>query len=183
MRAVAIDDGGRMDAETAASVRSHGHEAVVVPASSGGDVLTGEGLAEDLGFVIDDETATETLCCTTANLLSTEAVAGVRHHVALPVRQSRMLFSAIRSTQLCESAGDMADATTEDRAVWAAPADIRPVSYDEVATPVARTACFSPLHGVRLRSLPSSTYQALKAFLPSRTRAYCLSCGAHHEHE
>lgn len=183
MRAVAIDDGGRMDTENAASVRSHEHEAVVVPAASGGDVLTGEGLSEDLGFVIDDEAVTETLCRTMANLLSTEVVAGVRHHVALPVRQSRMPFSTIRSTQLFESAGDMADASTEDTAVWAAPADIRPVSYDEVATSVAPTACFSPLHGVRLRSLPSSTYQALRAFLPSRTRAYCLSCGAHHEHQ
>ncbi|MFE6800073.1 hypothetical protein ACFVEN_00065 [Streptomyces sp. NPDC057681] len=183
MRAVAIDDGGRMDAESAASVRSHGHEAVAVPASSGGDVLTGDGLSEDLGFVIDDEAVTVTLRRTTANLLSTEAVAGVRHHVALPVRQSRMPFSTIRSTQLFESAGDLADAATEDRAVWATPADIRPVSYDEVATSVAHTACFSPLHGVRLRSLPSSTYQALREFLPSRTWAYCLSCGAHHEHE
>ncbi|MFD5794886.1 hypothetical protein ACFWIO_15310 [Streptomyces diastatochromogenes] len=107
MRVVVVDDGGRMGAETAASVRSHRHEAVVVSASSGGDVLAGEDLSEalencsavidlsgppplddgmfteDFGFVIDDEAVTEALCRSTANVLSAEAAAGVQHHVAL----------------------------------------------------------------------------------------------------
>ncbi|MET8329446.1 SDR family oxidoreductase [Streptomyces sp. NPDC005181] len=195
MKIVVVDDDGPMGVETAARVRDHGHEAVLVSASSGVNVLTGEGLAEaledcsvvidlsgppslddgtltaDFGLVIDDETVMQTLCHSTANLLSAEAAAGVKHHVALSVvgverlkkrgyfralqaqeamiRQSRMPHSVIRAAQLFESASDIADAATEDWIIWVAPAQIRPVSCAEVATLIAHTAVFSPLFGVR----------------------------------
>lgn len=195
MKIVVVDDGGPMGVETAAGVRDHGHEAVLVSASSGVDVVTGEGLSEaledcsvvidlsgppslddgilmeDLGLVIDEAAVIETLCRSTANLLSAEAAAGVKHHVALSVvgverlekrgyfralqaqeamiRQSGMPYSIIRATQLFESAGDIGDAATEDWIIWVAPAQIQPVSCAEVATLIAHTAVSSPLFGVR----------------------------------
>ncbi|WP_405623732.1 SDR family oxidoreductase [Streptomyces sp. NBC_00076] len=195
MKVALIDDGGPMGVETAAGVRAHGHEAVVVSAAAGVDVLTGEGLSrvlegcsvvidlsgppsiadgtltEAFGLVIDDETVTQRLCLSTANLLAAEADAGLGHHVALSVvgverlkdrgyfralhaqetmiRQSRTPYSIIRSTQLFESADDIADSAAEHGITWLAPAQIRPVSCAEAAVLVAHTAVFNPLLGVR----------------------------------
>jgi len=195
MRVAVVDDGGPVGAATAAGVRAHGHEAFVVSASSGVDVLTGDGLSEalqdcsavidllgrsplntgtvseDLGFVVDVEAFTGTLCRATANLLAAEAAAGVRHHVALSevgverltdtgyfpalaaretlIRQSGLPYSVIRATQLFESALDIAESATEDEAVWVTPVPARPVAGADVAAFVAHTAVFAPLQGVR----------------------------------
>lgn len=194
MKVVVIDDAGPMGVETAVRVREHGHEAVLVSPSTGVNVVTGEGLSEALegcsvvidlsgppsladgiltenGLLIDDDAVMKTLCCSTANLLSAEAAADVKHHVALSVvgverlkehgyfralqareamiRQSQMPYSVIRATQLFESAGDIADAATEDWIIWVAAVQIQPVSCAEVATLLAHTAAFRPLFGVR----------------------------------
>ncbi|WP_123979111.1 SDR family oxidoreductase [Streptomyces sp. Ag109_O5-1] len=195
MQVVVIGGGGSIGIETVAGVKEHGNEAELVSASSGVDILTGEGLSEalencsvlvdlsgppslgdgvlteDCGLVIDEEAVTQTLCRSTANLLSAAAAAGVNHYVALSVvgvdrlresgyfralyakealiRQSRMPYSIIRATQLFESAADIAEAATEDWIIWVAPVQIRPVSSAEVATLVAHTASSRPLLGVR----------------------------------
>ncbi|MEU9343209.1 NAD(P)H-binding protein [Streptomyces sp. NPDC048278] len=195
MKVVVIDDAGSTGVATVAGITGHGNEACLVSASSGVDIRTGEGLpealencsvlvdltgppslddgvrTEDSGLVIDEEAVMETLCRSTANLLSAAAAAGVKHYVALSVvgvdrlresgyfralyakesliRQDRIPYSIIRATQLFESAGDIAEAATEDWSVWVAPVLIRPVSCADVATLVAHTASFRPLLGVR----------------------------------
>ncbi|WP_217551822.1 SDR family oxidoreductase [Streptomyces sp. GbtcB6] len=195
MKVVVIDDGGSTGVETVARVNAHGNDANLVSASSGVNLLTGEGLSEaledcsvvvdlsgppslddgvlteDFGLVIDEEAVLQTLCRSTTNLASAAAAAGVEHYVALSVvgvdrlskggcfralyakealiRQSRMPYSIIRATQLFESAGDIADAATEDWIIWVAPVQIRPVSCAEVAALVAHTASSRPLLGVR----------------------------------
>jgi uncharacterized protein YbjT (DUF2867 family) len=195
MKVVVIDAGGSTGAEIVARVNEHGNEADLLSASSGVNILTGEGLpealencsvvvdlsgppslddgvlTEDFGLVIDEEAVMQTLCRSTTNLVSAAAAAGVKHYVALSVvgvdrlresgyfralyakealiRQSRIPYSIIRTTQLFESAGDIAEAATEDWSIWVAPVQIRPVSCADVATLVAHTASFRPLLGVR----------------------------------
>ncbi|GAA1714199.1 SDR family oxidoreductase [Streptomyces yatensis] len=219
MKVVVIDDGGPLGVETAAGIREHGHEAHLVSAFSGVDVLTGEGLAEALegcsvvvdlsgppslddgvlteesGLVIDEQAVMETLCRGAANLLAVEAAVGVRHHVSLSVvgverlreegyfralhaqeeliRRSPMPYSIIRTTQLFESVGDIADAATEDWIIWLAPAQIQPVSCADVATLVAHTACFRPLLGVHEIAGPAQI--PLDAFV----RAVLTDAGEH----
>src|SRR4029077_4392268 len=77
-------------------LREHGHEAVAAAPNTGVNTLTGEGLAEVLkGASVVVEVATSPSWedspvrkffeTSTRNLLSYEAAAGAKHHVALSV--------------------------------------------------------------------------------------------------
>ncbi|MCU1447402.1 MAG: 3-beta hydroxysteroid dehydrogenase [Cryobacterium sp.] len=77
-------------------IRQHGHEPVVLSWSTGVDLLTGDGLAAALDGVdgVIDVVNTAALSAraskrffgtNTATLLTAEAAAGVRHHVALSI--------------------------------------------------------------------------------------------------
>jgi hypothetical protein len=127
-------------------------------------------LTEDQGFVIDDEALVGSWLRSTRKLLQTATAAGVTYHVALSVAgvtraASRGVFRALkaretmiqrsatphfilRSTQMFESAEEMATAGTEDWIVWVPPVDVRPVALTDVAMLLAHTAVSRPRTGV-----------------------------------
>ncbi|WP_316784965.1 SDR family oxidoreductase [Streptomyces sasae] len=166
-----VSDSSGVNILTGAGLSEALENCSVVVDLSGPPSLDDGVLTEDCGLVIDEEAVMQTLCRSTTNLLSAAVAAGVKHYVALSVvgvdrlreggyfralyakealiRQSRIPYSIIRTTQLFESACDIAEAATEDWIIWVAPVQIRPVSCAEVATLVAHTASFRPLLGVR----------------------------------
>ncbi|MFI1702192.1 SDR family oxidoreductase [Streptomyces bobili] len=127
-------------------------------------------LTEDQGFVIDEEALVGSWLRSTRKLLQAETAAGVTYHVALSVtgvdraassgvfralkaRESMIQRSAtphfiLRSTQMFESAEEIATAGTEDWIVWVPPVDVRPVALTDVAMLLAHTAVSRPRTGV-----------------------------------
>jgi uncharacterized protein YbjT (DUF2867 family) len=105
----------------------------------------------------------------THNLLATEAVAGVAHHVALSVvgtarlsqsgyfrakmaqeqliEKSSIPYSIVHATQFFEFVGSIADAATVDGRVRVAPVLFQPIAGNDVAQAVARVSIGSPLNG------------------------------------
>src|SRR5262245_26404543 len=96
MKIVVIGGSGLIGSKVVKKLREDAHEAVAAARESGGNVLTGEGLAEALrgaAVVVDvsnspsfeDAAVMEFFQKSTRNLLDAEAAAGVGHHVALSV--------------------------------------------------------------------------------------------------
>src|SRR5215471_392400 len=96
MKIVVIGGTGLIGSKLVNKLREHGHEAVAGSPDSGGNTLTGEGLAEVLkgaSVVVDvsnspswdDAAVLKFFETSTHNLLTYEAAAGVGHHVALSV--------------------------------------------------------------------------------------------------
>src|SRR6187397_454947 len=96
MKIVVIGGTGLIGSKLVKKLREHGHEAVAAAPNSGVNTLTGEGLAEALSgasVVVDvsnspsweDAAVMNFFETTTRNLLTYEASAGVKHHVALSV--------------------------------------------------------------------------------------------------
>src|SRR5678815_4562871 len=96
MKIVVIGGSGLIGSKLVTKLREHGHEAIAASPSSGVNTLTGEGLAEALNgasVVVDvsnspsfeDAAVLKFFETSTRNLLTYEAAAGVRHHVALSV--------------------------------------------------------------------------------------------------
>jgi len=105
MKIVVIGGSGLIGSKLVSRLREDGHEAVAASPNSGVNSVTGEGLAEAMkgaSVVVDvsNAPAWEDLAVlnffetSTRNLLSHEAAANVKHHVALSVVGSeRMLES------------------------------------------------------------------------------------------
>jgi len=96
MKIVVIGGTGLIGSKLVNKLREHGHEAVAAAPNTGVNTLTGEGLAEVLkgaSVVVDvsnspsweDSAVLKFFETSTRNLLSYEAAAGVKHHVALSV--------------------------------------------------------------------------------------------------
>ncbi|HEY9331303.1 MAG TPA: hypothetical protein VIS09_24190 [Streptomyces sp.] len=127
-------------------------------------------LTEDHGFLIDEEALVDAWTRSTRRLFQAEATAGVTYHVALSVagldrvanrgvfralkareamiRRSRAPHVILRSTQMFESAEEIATAGTEDWIVWVPPVEVRPVALRDVAVLLAHTAVSRPRTGV-----------------------------------
>jgi uncharacterized protein YbjT (DUF2867 family) len=104
------------------------------------------------------------------NLLAAEAAAGVRHHVALSivgtdrapdngyfrakVAQEKLIeasgipYSIIRSTQLLEFLGFLADSSADGHMVRVSPGLFQPIAADDVAAIVADVALAAPRRGI-----------------------------------
>jgi uncharacterized protein YbjT (DUF2867 family) len=180
MKIVVIGGSGLIGSKVVTMLGEHGHEAVAASPTSGVNTLTGQGLADVLAgasVVIDvsnspsfeDTAVLQFFQTSTRNLLSAEATADVRHHVALSVvgterlpdsgylrakvAQERLIedspiaFSLVHATQFFEFIQSIADAATEGGVVRIAPVLFQPVAADDVAQVVARTAERSPLNG------------------------------------
>ena len=150
MKIVVIGGSGLIGSKLVPKLRKQGHEAVAASPQSGVNSVTGEGLAEALGgaaVVVDvsnapsweDAAVMNFFETATRNLLSYEAAAGVRHHVALSVVGSdRMLesgyfrakmaqenlikgssipYSIVRATQFFEFVKSIADFSTDGNKV------------------------------------------------------------------
>jgi len=181
MKIVVIGGSGLIGSKLVTKLREQGHEAVAASPKSGVNTLTGEGLAEALkgaSVVVDvsnspsweDSAVMQFFETSTRNLLSSEAAAAVRHHVALSVVGSeRMLesgyfrakiaqenlikassipYSIVRATQFFEFVKGIADISTEGDKVRLPHVLFQPMAADDVASEVGKIAMGAPVNGV-----------------------------------
>jgi len=180
MKIVVIGGTGLIGSKLVTKLAEHGHQAVAASPDSGVNTLTGEGLAEVLqgaSVVIDvsnspsfEEAAVMNFFTTsTRNLLTYEAAAGVRHHVALSVvgterlpdsayfrakmaqekliKESSIPYSIVHATQFFEFVKSIAAAATDGNTVRLAPVLIQPMAADDVAKAVGKIAVGAPVNG------------------------------------
>jgi uncharacterized protein YbjT (DUF2867 family) len=181
MKIVVIGGTGLIGSKLVAKLREQGHEAVPAAPNTGVNTLTGEGLAEAMSgasVVVDvsnspswdDAAVLNFFETSTRNLLSHEATAGVRHHVALSVvgtqklaesgyfrakiaqekliQESSIPYSIIHATQFFEFLKGLADISMVDGKVHLAPVLFQPMAADDVASAVARVAVGQPVNGI-----------------------------------
>jgi uncharacterized protein YbjT (DUF2867 family) len=181
MKIVVIGGTGLIGSKLVNKFREHGHEAVAAAPNTGVNTLTSEGLAEVLkgaSVAVDvsnspsweDAAVLNFFETSTNNLLSYEAAAGVRHHVALSVvgtdrlaesgyfrakiaqekliRESAIPYSIVHATQFFEFLKGLADVSIVDGKVHLPPVLFQPMAADDVATAVARIAVGPPVNGI-----------------------------------
>jgi uncharacterized protein YbjT (DUF2867 family) len=181
MKIVVIGGTGLIGSKLVNKLRAQGHEAIAAAPSSGVNTITGEGLAEVLkgtSVAVDvtnapsweDSAVMDFFVTSTRNLLTAEAAAGVKHHVALSVVGSeRMLesgyfrakiaqenlikngsipYSIVRATQFYEFLKGIADFSTDGNTVRLPPVLIQPMAADDVAHAVGQVAIGSPANGI-----------------------------------
>jgi len=180
MKIVVIGGSGLIGSRVVTKLREHGHEAIDASPKSGVNSVTGEGLAEALkgaSVVVDvsnapsweDSAVMKFFETSTRNLLSHEATAGAKHHVALSVVGSeRMLesgyfrakiaqenlikassipYSIVRATQFFEFVKAIADFSTEGNKVRLPHVLFQPIAADDVASAISQVALSQPIHG------------------------------------
>ena len=181
MKVVVIGGTGLIGSKVVEKLRAHGYETVAASPNTGVNTLTGEGLAEILtnaSVVVDvsnspsfeEKAAMDFFRTSTGNLLSYEAKAGVRHHVALSVvgadrlqeapyirakiaqekliGESGVPYSIVHATQFFEFVKSIADTATVGSQVRLPPVFIQPIAAEDVAKAVARVAVGTPLNGM-----------------------------------
>lgn len=181
MKIVVIGGTGRIGSKVVNKLREHGHEAMPASPKLGVNTVTGEGLAEALkgaSVVVDvsdspaweDAAVLKFFQTSTRNILTYEASAGVRHHVALSVvgtdrlsesgyfrgkiaqekliTESSIPYSIVRATQFFEFIKGLADWSTVDGKVHLPPVLFQPMAADDVAIGVARVAIGPPANGI-----------------------------------
>src|SRR6266513_2609004 len=180
MKIIVIGGSGLIGKKVVTNLRQHGHEVVAASPSSGVNTVTGEGLARALAgaqVVVDvanapsweDKAVLAFFESSTRNLLAAEAVAGVRHHVALSVvgtdrllasgyfrakmaqekliKASPIPYTIVRATQFFEFVGGIAQSATEGQTVRLPPVLMQPIAADDVAAVMADVALAEPLNG------------------------------------
>ena len=181
MKVVVIGGTGLIGSKLVAHLREHGHEAVPAAPNTGVNTITGEGLAEVLKgatVVVDvsnspgweDSAVLKFFETSTRNLLTHEAKAAVKHHVALSVvgtgllaesgyfrakiaqekliRESSIPYSIVHATQFYEFLKGLADISTADGQVHLPPVLFQPMAADDVAKGVATVAAGRPVNGI-----------------------------------
>jgi uncharacterized protein YbjT (DUF2867 family) len=181
IKIVVIGGTGLIGSKVVKMLGEQGYEAVAAAPNTGVNTLTGEGLAEVLegaSVVVDvsnspsfaDGPVMEFFKTSTGNLLSYEAAAGVRHHVALSIvgtdslpdsgylrakvaqekliKESSIPYSIVRATQFFEFVNRIADEATDGNTVRLPPVGFQPMAADDVASAVARVAMGAPLNGI-----------------------------------
>jgi uncharacterized protein YbjT (DUF2867 family) len=179
MKIVIIGGSGLIGKKLVNNLRLQGHEVVAASPSSGVNTITGEGLEEALtGAQItvdvanapswEDQAVLDFFETSGRNLLSAEAAAGVRHHVALSVvgterllssgyfraklaqetliKASKLPYTIVRATQFFEFAGGIAQFSTEGVTVRLPSALMQPIVSDDVAAALADIAISEPLN-------------------------------------
>ena len=180
MKIVVIGGSGLIGSKLVTKLGEQGYQAVAASPNSGVNTLTGEGLAEVLkgaSVVVDvsnspsfeDAAVLKFFETSTRNLLTYEAAAGVKHHVALSVvgterlsesgyfrakiaqekliKASSIPYSIVRATQFFEFLKSLADISTDGNTVRVAPVLFQPMAADDVASAVGRIAVGPPLNG------------------------------------
>src|SRR6059058_3059827 len=180
MKIVVIGGTGLIGTKLVNNLRQQGHDVVAASPSQGINSVTGEGLAAALAgaqVVVDvtnspsweDKAVLEFFESSTRNLLAAEAVAGVRHHVALSVvgsdrllasgffrakmaqenliKASPIPYTIVRATQFFEFVGGIAQSATEGQTVRLPPVLMQPIAADDVAAVMADVALAEPLNG------------------------------------
>ena len=181
MKIVVIGGTGLIGSKLVNNLRKRGHEAVAASPATGVNTLTGEGLAGVLSgadVVVDvanspsfeDQAVLAFFETSGRNLLAAEAVADVKHHVALSivgtdrvpdsgylrakavqehlVEASKIPFTIVRSTQFFEFLGGMAQAGTNGSTVHLSPALFQPIAADDVAAALTEVILAPPVNGI-----------------------------------
>ena len=181
MKIVVIGGTGLIGSKLVNNLREHWHEAVAAAPNTGVNTVTGEGLAEVLkgaSVVVDvsnspsweDSAVLQFFETSTRNLLTSEAAAGVGHHVALSVVGTQQLsesgyfrakiaqeeliqassipYSIVQATQFFEFLKGLADVSIVEGKVHLPPALFQPMAADDVATAVGRIAVGPPVNGI-----------------------------------
>ncbi len=181
MKILVIGGTGLIGSKTVSLLRRGGHEVVAGSPKSGINSITGEGLKEAMAgaqVVIDltnspsfeDRAVLEFFETSGRNLLAAEAVAGVRHHVALSIvgtdrtpdsgyfrakvaqetliEASGIPYTIIRSTQFLEFLGGIAASSADGNIVRLSPGLFQPIAADDVAPMVAEVALAAPRNGI-----------------------------------
>jgi len=179
MKIVIIGGTGLIGSKTVKILQAAGHEVLAASPNTGVNTITGEGLAEALNgaeVVLDlanspsfaDEAVLEFFETSGRNLLAAEAVAGVKHHIALSVvgterlqesgyfrgklAQERLIkaspipYTIVHSTQFFEFLGGIVKSGTEGNNVRLSPAYVQPIASDDVAAFMADVALSPPLN-------------------------------------
>src|SRR5215212_4247117 len=181
MKIVVIGGTGLIGSRTVAILRQGGHEVVAASPNSGINTITGEGLEEAVAGAqvvidlanspsFDDRAVLEFFETSGRNLLTAEAAAGVRHHVALSivgtdrtpdngyfhakVAQEKLIetsgipYTIIRATQFLEFLGGIAASSAEGDKVRVSTGLFQPIAADDVAAIVADVALAKPANGI-----------------------------------
>ena len=181
MKIVVIGGTGLIGSRLVNTLREHGHEAVAASPKSGIDSVTGQGLAEAMkgaSVVVDvsnspdwdDAAVLRFFETSTRNLLTSEAAAGVRHHVALSVvgtdrlsesgyfrakivqekliEESSIPYTIVHATQFFEFLKGLADFMFDGKEVRLPPVLFQPMSADDVASALAGIAVSPPVNGM-----------------------------------
>ncbi|KQY43801.1 SDR family oxidoreductase [Cellulomonas sp. Root137] len=180
MKIVVVGGTGLIGSKLVALLTAQGHAAVAASPGTGVNTLTGEGLAEALvgaEVVVDVSNSPsfeaaavlEFFETSTRNLLAAEAVAGVRHHVALSVvgterlpdsgyfrakiaqekliESSSVPYSLVHATQFFEFVAGILDAATDGATVRLAHVLIQPMAADDVAAALLDVTLGEPRNG------------------------------------
>jgi uncharacterized protein YbjT (DUF2867 family) len=181
MKIVVIGGSGLIGSKLVPKLREQRHETVAASPKSGVDTVTCKGLAEVLmgaSVVVDvtnapdwdDAAVLKFFETSTRNLLTYEAAAGVRHHVALSVvgtdqlsesgyfrakiaqekhiRESSIPYSIVRATQFFEFLKGLADISVEGGKVHLPTVLFQPMAADDVASALGRIAVGPPVNGI-----------------------------------
>jgi len=181
MKIVVIGGTGLIGSKLVNKLREHGHEAVGAAPNTGVNTLTGEGLTEVLkeaSVVVDvsnspsweDAAVLNFFETSTRNLLTHEAAAGIRHHVALSVvgterlaesgyfrakiaqekliKESSIPYSIVHATQFFEFLKGLADISVGGGKVRLPPVLFQPMAADDVASAVGTIAVGPPVNGI-----------------------------------
>lgn len=180
MKVVVIGGTGLIGSKLVALLSAQGHEAVAASPGTGVNTLTGEGLSAVLvgaEVVVDVSNSPsfeaaavlEFFETSTRNLLAAEAVAGVRHHVALSVvgterlpdsgyfrakiaqekliESSPVPYSLVHATQFFEFLTGILDSATDSSIVRLAHVLIQPMAADDVAAGLLDVTLGAPRNG------------------------------------
>jgi uncharacterized protein YbjT (DUF2867 family) len=180
MKIVVIGGAGLIGSKTVAILRQRGHEVVAASPQSGVNSITGAGLSEAMAGAqvaidlanspsFEDKAVLEFFQTSGRNLLAAEAVAGVRHHVALSIvgidrtdngyfrakvaqekliKTSGIPYTIIRSTQFLEFLGGIAASSADGNIVRLPPCLFQPIAADDVASVAADVALAAARNGI-----------------------------------
>jgi uncharacterized protein YbjT (DUF2867 family) len=135
------------------------------------DALQGTDIVVDVANSpsFEDKAVLEFFETSGRNLLAAEAAAGVKHHIALSVvgtdrlqesgyfrakqaqenliKNSSIPYTIVHSTQFFEFLGSIVASAAKDAEIHLSPAEIQPISSDDVATAMAQVTLSKPLYG------------------------------------
>ncbi|WP_437482688.1 SDR family oxidoreductase [Sorangium sp. So ce1014] len=180
MKIVVIGGTGLIGTKLVRRLRQQGQEVIAASPGTGVNCITGEGLAEALAgaeVVVDvanspsfeDKAVLDFFEVSGRNLLTAEAAAGIKHHVALSVvgtdrmlgsgyfrakmaqeeliKASGIPYTILRATQFFEFMGGIARSGAGADGVRLSPALVQPIASEDVAEALADVTLGAPMNG------------------------------------